>query len=131
MGPIEKMVQDIIDKKLSEEYPQVQLPAIMKAQVTKATPLADEYEYDELTVENKDSGSTFEAKITGKWFEYNLKILTKDGGPVPRLRESDRKSKSKPGVSQRWPCFMGSCPPSSSGRWDNGRHKRHRHPAGR
>ena len=46
MGPIEKMVQDIIDKKLSEEYPQVQLPAIMKAQVTKATPLADEYEYD-------------------------------------------------------------------------------------
>ena len=31
MGPIEKMVQDIIDKKLSEEYPQVQHPAIMKA----------------------------------------------------------------------------------------------------
>ena len=56
MGPIEKMVQDIIDKKLSEEYPQVQLPAIMKAQVTKATPLGDEYEYDELVVENKDRG---------------------------------------------------------------------------
>ena len=87
MGPIEKMVQDIIDKKLSEEYPQVQLPAIMKAQVTKATPLADEYEYDELTVENKDSGSTFEAKITGKWFEYNLKILTKDGDPDSRYPE--------------------------------------------
>jgi hypothetical protein len=87
MGPIEKMVQDIIDKKLSEEYPQVQLPAIMKAQVTKATPLGDEYEYDELVVENKDSGSTFEAKITGKWFEYNLKILTKDGDPDSRYPE--------------------------------------------
>ena len=103
MGPIEKMVQDIIDKKLSEEYPQVQLPAIMKAQVTKATPLGDEYEYDELVVENKDSGSTFEAKITGKWFEY-------------RFRGSSRKSRSRPGVLQWWPCSMESWPPSSSGR---------------
>lgn len=87
MGAIEKMVQDIIDKKLSEDYPQVQLPAVMKAQVTKATPLADEYEYDELEVENKDSGGSFEAMVTGKWFEYNLKMLTKDGDPDSRYPE--------------------------------------------
>lgn len=87
MGPMEKMMQDVMEKKLKEDFPQVQLPAVMKARVTKATALTEEYDYDELKIEDKDAGRTFEAKITGKWFEYNLKILTKDGDVDTRFPE--------------------------------------------
>lgn len=87
MGPMEKMMQDVMDKKLKEDFPQIQLPAVMKARVTKATALAEEYEDDELKIEDKDAGRTFEAKLTGKWFEYNLKILTKDGDVDMRFPE--------------------------------------------
>lgn len=41
MGPMEKMIQDVMDKKLKEDFPQIQLPAVMKARVTKATALAE------------------------------------------------------------------------------------------
>lgn len=37
MGPMEKMMQDVMDKKLKEDFPQIQFPAVMKARVTKAT----------------------------------------------------------------------------------------------
>lgn len=87
MGPIEKMIQDVMDKKLTEDFPQIQLPAIMKARVTKATALTEEFDYAELKIEDKDTGRIFEAKITGKWFEYNLKILTKDGDVDTRFPE--------------------------------------------
>ena len=87
MGPMEKMMQDVMDKKLKEDFPQIQFPAVMKARVTKATALAEEYEDDELKIEDKDTGRTFEAKLTGKWFEYNPKILTKDGDVDTRFPE--------------------------------------------
>lgn len=87
MGPMEKMIQDVMDKKLKEDFPQIQLPAVMKARVTKATALAEAYEDDELKIEDKDAGRTFEVKIAGKWFEYNLKILTKDGDIDTRFPE--------------------------------------------
>ena len=94
MGPIEQMIQNVMDKKLKDDFPQVQLPAAMQARVTKATALGEEFDYDELKIEDKDSGRTFEAKITGKWFEYNLKILTKDG-------DVDTKFPEIPGVKSQ------------------------------
>ena len=39
MGPIEAMVQDIINKKVLEDFPQIQLPAVIKARIKKVTPL--------------------------------------------------------------------------------------------
>lgn len=87
MGPIEKMVQDIIEKKLKEDFPQVQLPAALTARVTKASILGTTYDYDELKITDKDTPRVFNAKITGKWFEYSLKILTRDGGIDTRFPE--------------------------------------------
>lgn len=50
MGPIEAMVQDIINKKVLEDFPQIQLPAVMKARITKVTPLTTEYNFDNLKI---------------------------------------------------------------------------------
>jgi len=38
MGPMEKMIQDVMDKKLKEDFPQIQLPAVMKALPADNTP---------------------------------------------------------------------------------------------
>lgn len=87
MGPIEAMVQDIINKKVLEDFPQIQLPAVMKARITKVTPLTTEYNFDNLKINDVDAGRIFEAKINGTWFIYNLKILTKDGDIDTRFPE--------------------------------------------
>ena len=87
MGPIEAMVQDIINKKVLEDFPQIQLPAVMKARITKVTPLPTEYNFDNLKINDVDAGRIFEAKINGTWFIYNLKILTKDGDIDTRFPE--------------------------------------------
>lgn len=86
MGPIESMIHSVVGKKMLEDFPQVQLPAIMKAKVTKAAE-REEYEQDGIKIENMDEGITFEAKMTGKWYEYNLKILTKEGDTDSRFPE--------------------------------------------
>ncbi|MDR2024018.1 MAG: hypothetical protein LBQ71_12445 [Hungatella sp.] len=78
-GPLETMMKSVMKKNMEEAYPQVQFPAVMKAKVTKAVPLAEEYYFDDLEIEDKSESRSYEAKITGKWFEYSLKILNKDG----------------------------------------------------
>ena len=78
-GALETMMKGVMIKTMEESYPQAQLPAIMKARVTKVTPLSETYRLNELQIEDKTEERSFEAEITGKWFEYSLKILDRDG----------------------------------------------------
>ena len=48
------MVKSVISKQLATNFPHLQLPAFMKARVTRAA-------------------------ASGEWYEYNLKILDKTG----------------------------------------------------
>lgn len=79
-GPLEVMMKAVMKNTMEESYPQAQLPAIMKARVIRAAPLSEEYSLDELQIKDKTEDRSFEAEIRGKWFEYSLKILNKDGG---------------------------------------------------
>jgi len=83
---LEKMVQDIIDKKMQEQYAHALIPAVMHAQVTKVSALGT-YEYKDMKIEGCDKCEPYTATITGKWYEYNLKILTKDGAPDDNFPE--------------------------------------------
>lgn len=91
---IEQVVKSIVEKHLLENFPQVQLPGTMQASVTKATKLGDTYDYEDMQVEGCQSCPPYEAKITGPWYEYSLKILTRDGAV-------DEKYPEIPGVMSR------------------------------
>lgn len=51
---VEEVIKGVVSKMIQSDYPHVQLPAVMHAKITKVT-------------------------ISGEWYEYNLKILDKNG----------------------------------------------------
>lgn len=76
MQVIEKAVKVAVRKQLAVEYPHLELPAAMLAEVTQL-------------------------QLTGDVYEYNLKILGKDGIPDTRFPEV-------PGVKSRVNVLVGS-----------------------
>lgn len=75
---IDEIIRSTVDKHIKENMAHLLMPGAMLASVTAASP-ADSYDYKDMTIEGCDKCGPFDAKITGKWYEYNLKILTKDG----------------------------------------------------
>lgn len=100
MGPIEKMIADVMNKKMQEDFPQVQLPAVMRARITRAVPLEEIIQYEDVQITDKSEGRSFTADVTGKWYEYSLKILTKTG-------DTDTRYPEIPGVKSRVPLKQG------------------------
>lgn len=83
-----KMVQDVVHKIVQEHYAHTLIPAVMHAQVTGRTELGPKYEYEDMTVDKCDiCGALTDKKIIGKWYEYKLKVLTRDGAPDERFPE--------------------------------------------
>lgn len=87
MGPLQNMIQSVMNKKMQEEFPQVQLPAVMQAKITRALPVEDTILYEDVQIADKNEGRSFMADVTGKWYEYSLKILTKTGDTDTRFPE--------------------------------------------
>lgn len=100
MGPIENMIQGVINKKMQEDFPQVQLPAVMQARITRAAPMENIILYEDILIADKNEGRNFTADITGSWYEYSLKILTKTGDIDARFPEI-------PGVKSKIPLKAG------------------------
>lgn len=100
MGPIENMIQGVMNKKMQEDFPQVQLPAVMQARITRAGPVEDTLLYEDVQITDKNEGRSFTADVTGKWYEYNLKILTKTG-------DTDTRFPEIPGVKSKIPLKEG------------------------
>ncbi len=59
---LEEMVKSVISKQLAADFPHLQLPAVMRAKVTRAA-------------------------SSGEWFEYSLKIIDKTGEIDERFPE--------------------------------------------
>lgn len=59
---LEEMVKSVISKQLAADFPHLQLPSVLRAKVTRATP-------------------------SGEWNEYSLKILDKTGDIDERFPE--------------------------------------------
>lgn len=59
---LEEMVKSVISKQLAADFPHLQLPAVMRAKVTRAV-------------------------SSGEWFEYSLKIIDKTGEIDERFPE--------------------------------------------
>lgn len=90
---IEEMIASKIKKTLQEDFPHLLTSCIKTARVTAAAKLGS-YSYDDLTVTNKTEGKVFDAKIDGSWYEYSLKMLTRDG-------EIDEEFPEIPGVRSK------------------------------
>ena len=73
---IQEVVRDIIDKDRQENQAHALIPGSMLAQVTKVSPLGT-YQYKDMKIEGCEKCEPYTATITGKWYEYSLKILTK------------------------------------------------------
>lgn len=83
---LEEMVKSVISKQLAADFPHLQLPAIMCATVTSTTETGEEYEF-EFKSRRKAGGAVEEYIYTGKWYEYNLKIIDKNGSADERFPE--------------------------------------------
>lgn len=71
---IEKMAQTIL-KQIKDEYPYVAHPAAMRAKITKAEKLQEEYSY-EVSLQDKETGERRDYILTGHTFRYRVKVLT-------------------------------------------------------
>lgn len=76
---LEEFSKTVFKKMLAQDYPYLKLPAILYAIITQATELEDTFEYDSIQITNIDTGGTFNARLTGKWREYALKVIDQDG----------------------------------------------------
>lgn len=89
MAILENAVKDILSKAMQENYPQTQFPAVVKARITKAREIELKQELH-LYIKNQ-YGQEQEVNASVKWFEYSLRILSKDG-------EGDNQYPIIPGV---------------------------------
>lgn len=76
---LEEFTTAVITKTLEQNYSHLKQPAVLHARVTQAAQLGTVFEYD-VQVTNADAGTSFNAKITGHWYEYSVRILDKSGG---------------------------------------------------
>ncbi|WP_270815163.1 hypothetical protein [Hungatella effluvii] len=97
---LETMVTTIVNKTLQDGVPQGQV--VMLAKVTRSAKQSETYEISGLQVEDTEEGRTYEATLTGYWYEYTLQILTKD-------RETDSQYPPIPGVISTVQAEPGAC----------------------
>lgn len=75
---IEEFVKTVMSKNLKETMPHLEQPPIVYAKVTKVKELPLEYQI-EMKHRRKNGGTDEDYIYTGKWQEYNLKVLDRDG----------------------------------------------------
>lgn len=96
---IEEFVKTVMSKNLKETMPHLEQPTIVYAKVTRAKELSTEYKI-EMKHRKKDSGTDEDYIYTGKWQEYNLKVLDRDGNVdenFPELPSVKSKEQIKTG----------------------------------
>lgn len=71
---IDKLAKTVL-KQVKDEYPYVAHPAAMRAEITKAEKLPEEYSY-EINLKDKETGACRDYILTGTSFRYRVKILT-------------------------------------------------------
>lgn len=91
-GLLENMIRGVMDKQISRDYPQVQLPSVMMAQVNSVSETGTSKEERwKMTIDLEDGPRTTEAVIQKKGYLYSLQIIGRDGEP-------DRRYPVIPGV---------------------------------
>lgn len=79
MGSLEGFTKCVIKRVIEEDYPHLSLPAILYAQITKATKLPETYTVDDIEITDETAGRTFTAHYIAHWYEYTLKMLDNSG----------------------------------------------------
>ena len=76
---LEQAVKEILNKTMATDFPQTRFPAALKAKISKKIPAGREHR---LTVRMEgNDGETVERELICDWYEYSLRILSKDGEP--------------------------------------------------
>ena len=84
-GMLENMIRGVMERKIGEEYPQVQLPPVMQAQVSAVSESGNiKEEHRQVQVELEDGPRTVETVIRKKGYVYSLRIIGRDGEPDSR-----------------------------------------------
>lgn len=85
MGMLEDMIRGVMDRQMSREYPQAQLPPIMLAQVSTVSETGTgKEEHRQVQVDLIDGPEIIEAVIHKKGYVYSLRILGSNGEPDSR-----------------------------------------------
>ena len=83
-GPLNDFTKKVLKDTLTEDYPHLELPAVVYARVESVKPL-ERYEIQDLVVYNDESGGSFRGHITLHWYEYCLIVLDRFGHPDPNF----------------------------------------------
>ena len=75
---LKEMVRKIFREILADEYPYLRTPAIALARVASVSQDGDNTVSD-LVIHNEESGTSFQAHITGHWYTYRLEVLDRFG----------------------------------------------------
>lgn len=76
---MEQMIKGVLKKTITQDYPHLQLPAVVFAMVRSAQKLEETYEVQDLEITNETTGETFQATVKAHWHEYSLQVLDKLG----------------------------------------------------
>jgi hypothetical protein len=74
-----EFTQAVISKTISEQYSHLKEPAVMLATITQVKELDDTYTVTGLQITNTATGTTYPSTLTGKWHEYAVRIVDKNG----------------------------------------------------
>lgn len=83
-GPLNEFAKKVMKDTLAEDYPHLELPAVIYARVQSVKPL-DRYEVQDLVIYNDDSHGSYRGHIAARWYEYSLTVLDRFGHPDPKF----------------------------------------------